>query len=162
MVWPQSCGKTNHYPNLLTAGEGFIPAHAGKTGRPSPRLTPARAHPHSRREHATTWQATDLTAGYSPLTRGNRIPAQAQRAGHGFIPAHAGKTSSFSWLLRRSAAHPHSRRENGNKTTTAKQPHGSSPLTRGKRDSARDELGCVGLIPAHTGKTHPRNPSFPA
>ena len=32
---------------------------------------------------------------------------------------------------------------------------GSSPLTRGKRDFARDELGCVGLIPAHAGKTSP-------
>lgn len=30
---------------------------------------------------------------------------------------------------------------------------GSSPLTRGKRDIARDELGRVGFIPAHTGKT---------
>ena len=55
-------------------------------------------------------------------------------------------------------AHPRSRGENGNKTATAKQPHGSSPLTRGKRSDLLPSGGGGGLIPAHAGKTGKRVP----
>ena len=89
------------------------------------------------------------------------------------IPAHAGKTSSFSWLLRRSAAHPHSRgktihgqaqdredrahpRSHGDNTFVSHRycvARGSSPLTRGKHPSVLAAIDAVGLIPAHAGKT---------
>ena len=71
----------------------------------------------------------------------------------GLIPAHAGKTSSFSWLLRRSAAHPRSREENTTKKRSVPIRTGSSPLTRGKRHDPGPELPCGRLIPAHAGKT---------
>ena len=50
-----------------------------------------------------------------------------------FFPAHKGKTSSFSWLLRRSADHPRSRGENITREIEAWEDYGSSPLTRGKQ-----------------------------
>ena len=56
---------------------------------------------------------------------------------HGLIPAHAGKTSE---AIRRSCliwAHPRSRGENTHPVRTGGAGVGSSPLTRGKRQSGR-------------------------
>ena len=53
-------------------------------------------------------------------------------------------------------AHPRSRGENETFTDAASAQRGSSPLTRGKpRAVVRPSLG-LGLIPAHAGKTLPR------
>ena len=71
----------------------------------------------------------------------------------GLIPTHAGKTSSFSWLLRRSAAHPRSHRENTTIKSGSGCITGSSPLTRGKHRRVETARAPRGLIPAHAGKT---------
>ena len=71
----------------------------------------------------------------------------------GLIPAHAGKThckDSCPWCV---AAHPRSRGENPTITWIAQLITGSSPLTRGKPILAAGLARCVGLIPAHAGKT---------
>ena len=94
-----------------------------------------------------------VSLGSSPLTRGKQAgEADALKLG-GLIPAHARKTSSFPWLLRRSAAHPHSRGENGVSSIDAGSSSGSSPLTRGKRKHLLRGRFQRGLIPAHAGKT---------
>ena len=78
------------------------------------------------RDFATQW-------GSSPPTRGKQrrmiLPTSRPR----LIPAHAGKTSSFSWLLRRSAARPRSCGENRCILVDQWSRWGSSPLMRGKR-----------------------------
>ena len=71
-----------------------------------------RAHPHSREENVVLRRLPAAAAGSSPLTLGKLIRLRHVGLIEGLIPAHAGKTSSFLWLLRRSAAHPHSRGEN--------------------------------------------------
>ena len=71
---------------------GLIPAHAGKTRYVRLRGRLPGAHPRSRGENGRRRRLSLITSGSSPLTRGKRIPAQAQRPGHGLIPAHAGKT----------------------------------------------------------------------
>ena len=85
--------------------------------------------------------------------RGKRVQECSQGFVGGMIPAHAGKTSSFSWLLRRSAAHPRSRGENVSQPVHPCGDAGSSPLTRGKPKHAGRNLRRRGLIPAHAGKT---------
>ena len=50
-------------------------------------------------------------------------------------------------------AHPRSRGENYLVIQDVPERRGSSPLTRGKRVNALDNLGQVRLIPAHAGKT---------
>ena len=50
-------------------------------------------------------------------------------------------------------AHPRSRGENELNELIGIFDQGSSPLTRGKRERARDMAALVGLIPAHAGKT---------
>ena len=97
-----------------------------------------------------------MRVGSSPLMRGKRQGARVSHDVHGLIPARAGKTSSFSWLLRRSADHPRSREENTFIVTPWRQGEGSSPLTRGKLQARRSGLDLSGLIPAHAGKTRPR------
>ena len=92
--------------------------------------------------------------GSSPLTRGKRGGRSPRRRRGGLIPAHAGKTSSFSWLLRRSAAHPRSREENFLGLIAILIIVGSSPLKRGELAENRDGDMRVGLIPAHAGKTY--------
>ena len=71
----------------------------------------------------------------------------------GLIPAHAGKTRR---RFRRSyvmGAHPRSRGENSLVVWRDADVAGSSPLTRGKRDSGHDHPHGDRLIPAHAGKT---------
>ena len=92
LVWAQSCGKTNHYPNLLTAGEGFIPAHAGKTSSFSWRLRRSAAHPRSREENILRASDKGVDPGSSPLTQGKHAQAIERCIYAGLIPAHAGKT----------------------------------------------------------------------
>ena len=91
--------------------------------------------------------------GPSPLTRGKRLRTRSRGRAGRLIPAHAGKTSSFSWLLRRSAAHPRSRGENYYSSVHAFVDDGSSPLTRGKRYRRARRRPNLRLIPAHAGKT---------
>ena len=93
--------------------------------------------------------------GSSPLARGKLGRLVTERSKEGLIPAHAGKTSSFSWLLRRSAAHPRSREENDVHAEASIRFEGSSPLTRGKLSFLVQLVLTIGLIPAHAGKTEP-------
>ena len=111
------------------------------------------AHPRSRGEN---WRAIDSPAtgcGSSPLTRGKLICGWVSGNSERLIPAHAGKTSQRNHQRHRGTAHPRSRGENGNKVATAKQPHGSSPLTRGKLPHPICVRLDRRLIPAHAGKT---------
>ena len=113
------------------------------------------AHPRSRGEN---WRAIDSPAtgcGSSPLTRGKLICGWVSGNSERLIPAHAGKTSQRNHQRHRGTAHPRSRGENGNKVATAKQPHGSSPLTRGKLPHPICVRLDRRLIPAHAGKTSP-------
>ena len=132
---------------------GLIPAHAGKTSRPSILGPKVAAHPRSRGENppAVAWRV--WLDGSSPLTRG-KLAATGRRYGDGgLIPAHAGKTSRGSRGPGLATAHPRSRGENVFEVSDGHANRGSSPLTRGKhprrpRCRPRDRL-----IPAHAGKT---------
>ncbi len=114
-------------------GEGFIPAHAGKTSSGSRRASGGRAHPHSRRE--------------------NPAHDRHVRSPPGLIPAHAGKTTCSAPSASTCRAHPHSRGENRPIGRSLTASSGSSPLTRGKHRGVAGVSEYVGLIPAHAGKT---------
>ena len=96
--------------------------------------------------------------GSSPLTRGKPVPASWLGQVPGLIPAHAGKTSAPSPVGDWFRAHPRSRGENRNRHRPSYFLDGSSPLTRGKLDGAGPVGVCLGLIPAHAGKTTPGLP----
>ena len=95
--------------------------------------------------------------GSSPLTRGKLQAARDVSAAVRLIPAHAGKTCVRRRAGSPMTAHPRSRGENISEHANSDPAHGSSPLTRGKPWTAC-AVQCAGrLIPAHAGKTFPRN-----
>ena len=133
--------------------DGLIPAHAGKT-RLSPTGTASRgAHPRSRGENLRAGLDPGGEPGSSPLTRGKRKNSTRRSCSSGLIPAHAGKTGERSERGREIRAHPRSRGENGASPYSMSSPQGSSPLTRGKPACTIRRGQCIGLIPAHAGKT---------
>ena len=111
---------------------GLIPAHAGKTSFRSLRRSDRRAHPRSRGENLKPARAASARTGSSPLTRGKPHPGSPTMRIHGLIPAHAGKTITFTPVPQDRRAHPRSRGENRRRRLRAAQAAGSSPLTRGK------------------------------
>ena len=149
---PLTRGKLTQ-PKLLSATGRLIPTHAGKTLRGSRPPAGSRAHPHSHGENSASMRLKATRQGSSPLTWGKRIPAQAQRAGHGFIPAHAGKTCGGLSVRAWRGAHPRSRGENCVSHFGVSFCVGSSPLTRGKLITVMVSLLTRRLIPAHAGKT---------
>mgnify|MGYP006945809237 CR=1 FL=1 len=132
---------------------GLIPAHAGKTQPPIPGSAANPAHPRSRGENITSRAGISLSLGSSPLTRGKLRSAATARMSAGLIPAHAGKTLNDASSELSPAAHPRSRGENKLAPLNADLPLGSSPLTRGKRNTAQSVSERPRLIPAHAGKT---------
>ena len=98
-----------------------------------------------------------LTDGSSPLTRGKPTRRSVMTMRRRLIPAHAGKTLAHQVQVLKAQAHPRSRGENPYAASNDQDPKGSSPLTRGKLLGADRALGGRGLIPAHAGKTRPRN-----
>ena len=76
---------------------GLIPAHAGKTARPSPASNRLAAHPRSRGENLDAGGLSGHGGGSSPLTRGKRCWCSSLLVLFGLIPAHAGKTRAGAW-----------------------------------------------------------------
>ena len=111
------------------------------------------AHPRSRGENGEKWDTATPRGGSSPLTRGKRRLLDTARVDRGLIPAHAGKTDAGISTTPSRGAHPRSRGENSGRTFRPPGKAGSSPLTRGKLPSRRNDASPDGLIPAHAGKT---------
>ena len=90
---------------------GFIPAHAGNTGRqalPSGRL---QVHPRSRGEYRIAPFSMVAPAGSPPLTRGILRLSHILPCIHRFTPAHAGNTRLFFLKSCLPEVHPRSRGE---------------------------------------------------
>ena len=149
---PLTRGKLRCESSWSTAGR-LIPAHAGKTAGGFVMGLSRGAHPRSRGENGRPERRVIWKVGSSPLTRGKRIPTQAQRPGHGLIPAHAGKTACDATSTTTARAHPRSRGENCVVPAELIPRAGSSPLTRGKPTFWHAGVLVGGLIPAHAGKT---------
>ena len=111
------------------------------------------AHPRSRGENCEPLLDEWEIGGSSPLTRGKREPGAPMARSEGLIPAHAGKTVIPFSPLTCIMAHPRSRGENIETFGGASSLSGSSPLTRGKPGCTMRRARCIGLIPAHAGKT---------
>ena len=111
---------------------GLIPAHAGKTVAVVEGDPLIEAHPRSRGENPKSNAAFGGAGGSSPLTRGKLRLLLVQARGAGLIPAHAGKTTLWTFTVSLTWAHPRSRGENDYFQVCDAVNAGSSPLTRGK------------------------------
>ena len=140
-------------------GFGRIPAHAGKTHHRSPRARDRWAHPRSRGENSRRDHPLLDARGASPLTRGKLSGHVSRPSRRGRIPAHAGKTETWTCTPPPKRAHPRSRGENSWDATQQVQGSGASPLTRGKPKPTSARSPRTGRIPAHAGKTAPTSKS---
>ena len=136
-----------------SASRRLIPAHAGKTTNSHLPMSSPAAHPRSRGENPASPSPSTPVKGSSPLTRGKRNQELIKATGAGLIPAHAGKTGLARRRPARARAHPRSRGENHRGHFAPPPGAGSSPLTRGKRETGRSDVSLIRLIPAHAGKT---------
>ena len=132
---------------------GSSPLTRGKRSRPTRAGRGTSAHPRSRGENGAPGDEADVEKGSSPLTRGKPPRKLLSRNTPRLIPAHAGKTPTWSASSAWTRAHPRSRGENIIEQADPISPLGSSPLTRGKRPNQKEGDHHLGLIPAHAGKT---------
>ena len=95
--------------------------------------------------------------GSSPLARGPPTPARSPAHRIGLIPARAGTTVYHTIRNGVLGAHPRSRGDHANSSTTKKLSRGSSPLARGPRTLRRSRRRRCGLIPARAGTTWAKN-----
>ena len=149
---PLTRGKPKQL-NIGAPAPRLIPAHAGKTAPGACSGLQGAAHPRSRGENRLRWCRWALVVGSSPLTRGKQPNYRDVLSREGLIPAHAGKTAAGVASFCQVGAHPRSRGENACSRPARRAGRGSSPLTRGKHQHARELGVLVGLIPAHAGKT---------
>ena len=140
-------------PRRGYGGYGLIPAHAGKTCRPSDAIRRRSAHPRACGENRSTSCARPRPPGSSPRMRGKLIDQLSAQSRQGLIPAHAGKTGFRRVARRRVPAHPRACGENRSTSCARPRPPGSSPRMRGKRQGQKNPVMIHGLIPAHAGKT---------
>ena len=129
---PRGRGKREG-ARLRPGSRRLIPAWAGKTARPRPPTSQARAHPRVGGENLIG-VAADLSAqGSSPRGRGKHDDLADAGGALRLIPAWAGKTMA-------------------DRSATSSQP-GSSPRGRGKRRRRGLPRHGRRLIPAWAGKT---------
>ena len=94
-----------------------------------------------------------LARGSSPHTRGARPAPRHRRRPAGIIPAYAGSTGRRRSCESRRRDHPRIRGEHDGDLSRISHVAGSSPHTRGARQSLAVCRGVGGIIPAYAGST---------
>ena len=117
------------------AGNGIIPAYAGSTAPRKGASGWQRDHPRIRGEHGGPADGLHAGPGSSPHTRGAPTNSSHRRRKVGIIPAYAGSTGRpvRAGLLLQD--HPRIRGEHAHRVAGSADVGGSSPHTRGARES---------------------------
>ena len=139
---------------LVPASGGNIPAHAGKTRIFNTESQFEKEHPRARGENREAAHQVQASDGTSPRTRGKHFRPIKVKFSARNIPAHAGKTNVYDATIDTTEEHPRARGENCPPTRSRSSRSGTSPRTRGKRQSVLQIQHHIRNIPAHAGKTH--------
>ena len=142
-----------HEAGAVCGAVRFIPAHAGKTHTEGTWCPHRSVHPRACGENPRSRRRLRGLWGSSPRMRGKLPNPNRLRRLHGFIPAHAGKTTASTSRPRPARVHPRACGENEPVGDLAQGRRGSSPRMRGKpRHLVAGQRG-ERFIPAHAGKT---------
>ena len=109
----------------------FIPAGAGNTGERSGCCCCGTVYPRWRGEHITTVKLKPLGDGLSPLARGTHKKTNNRNHSNRFIPAGAGNTNRYCYIIIFRAVYPRWRGEHSFQLTSPFCLPGLSPLARG-------------------------------
>ena len=131
----------------------IIPALAGNTPPKTPLDRPTQDHPRSRGEYSLPTTRQYLIVGSSPLSRGIQALPSVRQSQVGIIPALAGNTGIVYKIAGSDKDHPRSRGEYYNQRVEEFSTKGSSPLSRGIRDTYDYHAVRLGIIPALAGNT---------
>ena len=132
----------------------IIPAYAGSTGPPPAETQRRLHHPRIRGEHDVFADQVAQTKGSSPHTRGAPSPVSRQPTIRRIIPAYAGSTAAPPRRRAMKPDHPRIRGEHAAFLAKVKALAGSSPHTRGARESDGCERTGARIIPAYAGSTN--------
>ena len=110
---------------------GLIPARAGTTRWSLFCGLVYRAHPRSRGDHLSHAVTRFQVVGSSPLARGPQCTPAGLLQARGLIPARAGTTKYSTEPNVYRGAHPRSRGDHSQISSSRWRPWGSSPLARG-------------------------------
>ena len=131
----------------------IIPAYAGSTQHGRPECADRADHPRIRGEHHFLGDGLAAVGGSSPHTRGARAGRRRQGLLLWIIPAYAGSTRPTSPASVAPPDHPRIRGEHVTPSTGSVTNTGSSPHTRGARETERVLAKDPGIIPAYAGST---------
>ena len=131
----------------------FIPAWAGNTTRYFSRYRTEAVHPRVGGEHPMESGLPVPPAGSSPRGRGTQGDGRQAPGPPRFIPAWAGNTNAFIWVVGSHPVHPRVGGEHQERIEVVDGADGSSPRGRGTRRRARARSGPERFIPAWAGNT---------
>ena len=131
----------------------IIPAYAGSTHQPIPRVSRMKDHPRIRGEHLRRRPFGAVEAGSSPHTRGAQPLFLAEGGDRRIIPAYAGSTTSVVPSVYAATDHPRIRGEHTQHACVEFPGHGSSPHTRGALGPGVSLCLLSRIIPAYAGST---------
>ena len=137
-----------------------IPARAGEPLEAHlPRLQP-KVYPRSRGGTRVRKALRGLSAGLSPLARGNRCLRHHRRSAHRSIPARAGEPARKASRSPTIKVYPRSRGGTSRVDALTGAVQGLSPLARGNHERQRRDGQLIRSIPARAGE--PLKKHFPA
>ena len=140
-------------PRMARFRRGIIPAYAGSTGPGVKFSRGRRDHPRIRGEHSGVFFCPISDRGSSPHTRGARSARWRRGPCRRIIPAYAGSTTGASFSKIGITDHPRIRGEHPLEIDSLSTEKGSSPHTRGARQSAEWGQQKARIIPAYAGST---------
>ena len=144
---------TQNASHLRPAVSGIIPAYAGNTLRLRRMFSSTRDHPRICGEHHGQTNKVMTIVGSSPHMRGTLIGGDGLKTGRGIIPAYAGNTLVFQWMMYASRDHPRICGEHMLLSCVFARSLGSSPHMRGTPPESYLVQNCRGIIPAYAGNT---------
>ena len=143
------------------AGGRIIPAHAGFTIRDLCTARNLQDHPRTRGVYLLDVYYDGHKPGSSPHTRGLREGGTMAVCWLRIIPAHAGFTTYWKCLEVNCTDHPRTRGVYAVRSAELRYWYGSSPHTRGLRNTTRYGGRSDRIIPAHAGFTMATWPAEP-
>ena len=143
----------------LRIGVGIIPALAGNTDFSLVIGGLIGDHPRACGEHESGVYTKRSGMGSSPRLRGTPSARHAGARPPGIIPALAGNTKRFLFLLFHVGDHPRACGEHHAAPRVNRACRGSSPRLRGTRRGEHERQRGQGIIPALAGNTSPFRPT---
>ena len=134
------------------AGDGSIPACAGKPSRRRPKPSTAGVHPRVCGEADGTLSSDASDQGPSPRVRGSRSDGDSVPGASGSIPACAGKPIGYLAASRLCRVHPRVCGEARGEDEERPAAEGPSPRVRGSLDAVSGFGSVPRSIPACAGK----------